>query len=68
MAQVTKGLVLGSPGPVGSPAIVILYGAGAPTSNSDPNIAGAQLGSLYLDYANGAMYLKTALPNGWTAK
>ena len=68
MAQVMKGLIVGSPGPKGSSAICLLYGAGAPTVNTDPYIAGSQLGSLYVDYANGALYLKTGLPNTWTQK
>lgn len=69
MPQIVKGLLLGSPGPVGSAGIYVLYGKGAPSNNTtDANIGGAQLGSLYIDYQGGALYLKTALPNTWTQK
>jgi hypothetical protein len=57
-----RGLVLGSPGPVGSAAIVILYGTGAP-DGQDPNIGGARIGSLYTDYVNGNLWFKTL--SGW---
>lgn len=66
MSQVTKGLILGSPGPIGSPAILDMYGAGSPANNSDPNIVGAQIGSTYRDYATPALWFKTAMPNTWT--
>jgi hypothetical protein len=70
MAQVMKGLVLGSPGPIGSPAIVILFGQGTPTVNPDPNLDNCQLGSLYLDYLTPALWFKnsvtTASNTGWT--
>ena len=65
MAQVMKGLILGSPGPVGSPGIVDMYGAGSPANNPDPIIAGAQIGSTYRDYTTPALWFKTALPNTW---
>jgi len=62
MSQITKGLILGSPGPIGSAAIVILYGQGAP-GGQDPNISGARTGSLYSDYVNGNLWFKTL--TGW---
>jgi hypothetical protein len=65
MSQVTKGLILGSPGPAGSAAIVVLYGSGSPASNTDPNVSGARQGSLYIDYATPALYFKTS-PTAWT--
>lgn len=64
MPQVVNGLLLGSPGPAGSAPIFILYGSGAPSTNPDPNLTGAQLGSLYIDYATPALWFKTA--SGWT--
>jgi hypothetical protein len=67
MPQVVNGHLLGSPGGVGARPIYILYGSGVP-DGQDPNIGLAQLGSLYLDYTNGALYLKTALPSTWTLK
>jgi hypothetical protein len=64
MSQITKGLILGSPGPVGSAAIVILYGSGAP-DGQDPNIGGARQGSLFIDYTTPALWFKTS-PSAWT--
>ncbi len=66
MSQVTKGIVLGSPGSIGSPAILDMYGTGSPLTNPDPNIVGAQIGSTYRDYTTPALWFKTALPNTWT--
>lgn len=63
MSQVTKGLILGAPGPVGSPAILDMYGMGSPLTNPDPNISGAQVGSTYRDYVNGNLWFKTL--TGW---
>lgn len=66
MAQVMKGLILGSPGVVGSPALCILYGQGSPVTNPDPYIGGAALGSLYIDNdSNPTLWFKTA-PGTWT--
>jgi len=73
-----NGEILGSPGPVGSPAVCILYGAGSPASQTvdttTANVQNCALASIYLDYLNGAWYLKTGVanaanPNGqWTQK
>ena len=63
MAQVMRGLILGSPGPLGSAAIVILYGSGSPLTSTDPNVAGARIGSLYTDYVGGNLWFKTT--SGW---
>jgi hypothetical protein len=69
LSQITHGIILGSPGSIGSPAIAILFGSGSPTSQtvdaSQCNPVNCQIGSLYLDYLNGAMYLKTAVAT-WT--
>jgi hypothetical protein len=59
VSQITKGLILGSPGVIGSAAIVDLYGAGSPLTNPDPNIAGAQVGSTYRDYVGGTFWFRT---------
>jgi hypothetical protein len=50
MSQVMKGQILGSPGPAGSPAIVIVYGSGNPNASTDQYVIGASIGSLYIDY------------------
>jgi hypothetical protein len=63
MSQVQKGMLLGSPGPIGSPAIAFLYGAGSPLSNPDPNVANCQTGSLYTDYKGGTLWFRTT--TGW---
>jgi hypothetical protein len=63
MGQVMRGSILGSPGPVGSPAICDLFGSGSPLTSTDPNVSGAQVGSSYRDYVNGALWFKTL--NGW---
>jgi hypothetical protein len=75
---IVSGFVLGSPGPVGSAPVCVLYGAGSPTSQTidpaAPNVRNCALASIYLDYFNGAWYLKTGVanaanPNGqWTQK
>jgi hypothetical protein len=68
MPQITNGLILGSPGPVPSPSIAILYGSGAPTSltpnPAQVNVNNCAVGSLYTDYANGNLWYKTL--SGWT--
>jgi hypothetical protein len=66
VSQITKGLILGSPGPIGSPAICILYGSGPPSANPDPNVANCQIGSIYTDYTGATLWFKTAEPNTWT--
>jgi hypothetical protein len=65
MAQVMRGLILGSPGVAGSPAICDLFGSGSPLTSTDPIVAGAQIGSTYRDYTTPALWFKTALPNTW---
>jgi len=65
MSQVMRGLILGSPGPIGSAAIVILYGSGSPANSTDPNVAGARQGSLFIDYSTPALWFKNAAPNTW---
>jgi hypothetical protein len=66
MPQTTRGLILGSPGPIPSPSIAILYGSGAPTSLTvDPtqvNVNNCANGSLYIDYSTPALWFKGA---GW---
>jgi hypothetical protein len=70
MSQVQKGLLLGAPGPIGSPSIGIFFGQGTPTANPDPNLDGAQLGSLYIDFLTPALWFKTSVTTitstGWT--
>jgi hypothetical protein len=63
MAQVMRGLLLGSPGPVGSAGICDLFGSGSPVTSADPIVAGAQVGSTYRDYVNGAFWFKSL--SGW---
>lgn len=74
------GHVLGTPGPVGSPSIVILYGNGTPASQTsssvpptlDPtadNIQNCQIGSLYIDFTTPGLWFKSSVasaanPNG----
>jgi hypothetical protein len=65
MAQVVPGLILGSPGGVGSAPLGHYYGSGAPTSSTNNIIVSAQVGSLYSDYVNGALYFKSV--TGWQA-
>jgi len=67
MAQVMKGLLLGSPGRAGSPGICILYGLGSPATNTDPFVSGAAAGSLYIDYtpAAPALWFKSSA-TAWT--
>ena len=65
MGQIVRGITLGSPGPVGSAAILFLYGQGPPTDNTDANVAVSRIGSLYTDYTAGNLWLKTAT-DGWT--
>jgi hypothetical protein len=65
MAQVMKGLILGSPGPIGSPGLCLLYGSGAPAANPDPIVSGAAQGSLYIDYGTPALWFKSSA-SAWT--
>ena len=78
MAQqnIPNGLALGAPGPIGSAMIYVFGDAGYPNTRSDPNgqLAGAQLGSLFLQTDSPALWQKTAAsvpgasPTGtWTA-
>jgi len=60
-----RGLILGSPGPAGSPAICLLFGAGAPTSSTDPYVSGAAVGSLYIQYDNSSPGLWFRGASGW---
>jgi len=70
MSQVMRGLILGSPGVAGSPAICILFGQGTPTVNQDPSLDNCALGSLYIDYSAPALWFKTSVTTptstGWT--
>lgn len=66
MSQIVNGILLGSPGPVGSPGVYIFRNAGPPATSTDPAVAKAQLGSLYLDYVNGFLYVLQS--GGWTQK
>ena len=68
--MIVNGIVLGSPGAVGSAPIIILFGKGAPSGQTldaaNPNPQNAQLGSLFIDYQTPALYFKTGQPNTWT--
>lgn len=65
------GLMLGL-GLNGVGQVVYLFAAGDPNANTDPSVASAAVGSLYsrLDGPDSThcLYVKTALPNTWTAK
>ena len=63
MSQVMRGLILGSPGPVGSAGICVLFGQGSP--NGDPIVLNARQGSLFIDYTTPALWFKTS-PTVWT--
>lgn len=60
------GIVLGNPGPVGSPSICDLYGQGAPSTQTPDvtmdNVANCAVGSTYRDYVGAHLYFKTAMP------
>jgi hypothetical protein len=60
MPQVTRGIILGSPGPNGSGPVADLYGNGAPASSTDPNVSLAVTGSTYRDIVGGVLYFKKA--------
>ena len=64
------GISIGEPAGPGKPALCLLYGAGAPSTQVvDPTVMNVQscaLGSLYVDFAGPGFYQKTALPNTWT--
>jgi hypothetical protein len=64
MAQVMRGLILGSPGVAGSPAICDLFGSGSPLTSTDPIVTNAGIGSTYRDYVGGTFWFKTA--TAWT--
>jgi hypothetical protein len=66
MSQVMRGLILGSPGAVGSAGICVLYGLGAPANNTDPFVSGAAPGSLYVDYTPSAPGLWFRGASSWT--
>jgi len=64
------GLMLGL-GPGGVGQVVHLFGVGDPNANTDPSVLSACVGSLWsrLDGSTStSLYVKTALPNTWTAK
>jgi hypothetical protein len=61
--QIVNGILLGSPGVAGSGGVYFFVDAGAPANSSDPQVAGAQTGSLYSDYVGGNLWFKTA--SGW---
>jgi hypothetical protein len=73
----TGGHMLGE-GPGGVGQVCILFGNGDPAlftrvaGDINPNCDGAAVGSLYLRLdapdSTHALYVKTALPNTWTAK
>jgi hypothetical protein len=64
MPQINPGVIIGCPGPAGSPPIMHCYGSGSPVNSTNPLITGAQIGSLYSDYVGGNLWFKGA--SGWT--
>lgn len=72
MPQIVKGLQLGRPGVVGSPAIYILYGSGDPNAITDfgalaPNTPNFDAGSANSipqnSVAVGSLFLRTDAPD-----
>ena len=63
--QVVNGLIIGCPGPVGSPPIYLLYDSADPANSTNPNVTQGQVGSLLVKYVDGTLWQKTA-PNTWT--
>jgi hypothetical protein len=61
MAQVTNGLLLGK-------SVYIFVEAGAPSASSDPNVANAAIGSLYLQADGTTSVLWVLQASGWAAK
>jgi len=82
MPQIIPGILIGSPGPVGSAGVYIFRGSGDPNARTDFGAnAGAggsipqasiSIGSLFLRTdgpdATHCFYVKTAQPNIWTNK
>lgn len=68
MPKVQSGILVGAPGPIPSPSVVILCGPGGPSVQvpdlTADNVRNCQLGSLFIDYVAGAVYVKTAQPSG----
>jgi len=63
MSQTVRGLILGSPGLLGSKPICDLYGVGSPVVSTDPAVIGAGTGSTYRDYIGGTLWFLGLL--GW---
>jgi hypothetical protein len=64
MAQITPGLVVGTPGPIPSAPLGFYYGNGSPLNSTNNVIVNAQIGSIYSDYIGGNLWFKGA--SGWT--
>lgn len=65
MSQIVPGSIIGCPGGVGSSPLGFFYGSGAPTTSTNALILNAQIGSVYSDFTNGALYFKSLA--GWVA-
>jgi hypothetical protein len=70
MPRVQNGILLGAPGAIPSPSLVILYGQGSPASQAaasiDPaqdNIKSCAVGSLWIDMIGPGLWQKTAQPS-----
>lgn len=64
MPQINPGVILGAPGPAGSPPLGFFYGSGAPTASTNPLITKAAVGSLYSDHTGGNLWFMAS--SGWT--
>lgn len=68
MPRVQAGILVAAPGPIPSPSICILTGQGAPSAQTPDmtmdNVRNAQLGSLFIDFQNAALYIKTGASTG----
>jgi len=68
------GNIIAAPGPVGSPAVIQFADVGDPNVRSDPDsmLRNCAIGSVYhrIDLVDSThqLYVKTGLPNTWTAK
>ena len=62
MPRVQAGILVAAPGPIPSPSICILTGQGAPSAQTPDmtmdNVRNAQLGSLFIDFQNAALYIR----------
>ena len=70
MAQVINGISLGAPGQPGQASQVYVFrGVGSPAVSTDPTVAVASIGSLYLRIDGGAgTTLYVLEPSGWVGK